>query len=87
MISSKRDGTGGHTLTATPIFLFTKKLFEEFHHNLFENCARLAEAKPYLDEEELEDMAFELTQKQFYYQAKNFLEITRKDKNWWRGLE
>lgn len=58
------------------------KLFSEFHHNLFENCARLAEAKPWLDEEELEDMAYEITLKQFYYQAKNFLAITRKDHNW-----
>ena len=65
-----------------PSFLYTKKLFEEFHHMLFENCAKLSEAKPYLDEEELEDMAYETTLKQFYYQALNFLTITRKDENW-----
>ncbi len=53
----------------------TPKLFSEFHHQLFENCARLSEAKPYLDEEELEDMAYEIILKQFYYQAVNFLNI------------
>lgn len=63
------------------------KLFSEFHHILFENCAILAESKPWLDEEELEDMAYEITLKQFYYQAVNFLEITRRDRNWGKGYE
>ena len=74
-------------VTPTPSFLLTKKLFEEFHHNLFENCAKLAESKPWLDEEELEDMAYEITSRQIYFQALNFLAITRKDRSWGRGYE
>ena len=51
------------------------KLFSAFHDLLYQNCEKLHSAKPWLDDEELEEMAYELTQKQFYYQALNFLNI------------
>ena len=66
----------------------TPRLFSQFHHVMFENCAKLVESQPDLDEEELEEKAYEITSLYFYYQARDLLMVTRRDDSGWgEGME
>lgn len=59
---------------------------ERFESMFLEECAKLSEAKPYLDDEELEEMAYEITSMYFYLSAKERLPAVLLS-NWGEGLE
>ena len=65
-------------MSQTSPSLFFKKLDLQFSEMLLQNLDNLSEHQPYLDDEELEDKAYELTSLQIYYQALNFLDIKKR---------
>lgn len=66
--------------------IFALSLTERFESMFLEECAKLSEAKPYLDDEELEERAYEITSMYFYLSAKERLPAVFLS-DWGEGLE
>ena len=66
--------------------IFADSLTQKFYSMFFDECAKLSEAKPYLDNEELEERAYEITSMYFYLSAKEKLpKVLLSD--WGEGME
>lgn len=66
--------------------IFATSLTERFMSMFLEECAKLSESKPHLDNEELEERAYEITSMYFYLSAKEKLpQVLLSD--WGEGME
>lgn len=65
---------------------FALSLTERFQSMFLEECAKLSESRPYLDDEELEERAYEITSMYFYLSAKEKLPSVLLS-NWGEGME
>lgn len=75
----------------TPFLFFMNQIFatsltERFTSMFLEECSKLSESKPYLDDEELEEKAYEITSMYFYLSAKEKLPIVLLS-DWGEGME
>ena len=66
--------------------IFALSITERFEKMFLEECARLADSAPYLDGEELEERAYEITSMYFYLSAKERLPAILLS-DWGEGME
>lgn len=66
--------------------IFALSLTERFESMFLAECAKLADSKPYLDDEELEEKAYEITSTYFYLSAKEKLPAVLLS-DWGEGME
>lgn len=66
--------------------IFAESLKDRFISMFLEECATLSEGHPYLDDEELEERAYEITSMYFYLSAKEKLPMVLLS-DWGEGME
>lgn len=66
--------------------LFALSMTERFQSMFLEECAKLATYHPELDDEELEERAYEITSMYFYLSAKERLPMVLLS-DWGEGME
>jgi hypothetical protein len=84
LISSPHKEGGSLAEPSPSFFSFIRNLWQ---NKYLDECAKLATVKPYMDGDELETEAAEITISYFYYRARDRLSFYLNDETWRVGYE